>query len=59
MSTKDRTKNNRKRTDQYDEESHRAYRISKQREQNKSMKVLERALRSKDYQKLSNLDDIY
>ena len=59
MSNKDRTKQSRKRTDQQDEDTHRAYKVSKQREHSKNMKALERALRTKDYDMLTKLDYIY
>lgn len=59
MSQKDRGRANRKQKDYYEDDSHHHYKVAKHREQKKSMRTLERALKSKDYGRLMNSDDIY
>lgn len=59
MSQKDRGKGNRKQITTYEEDSHHHFKINKKRQQQKTMRTLERALKSKDYGKLMNADDIY
>lgn len=59
MSHKDRGKVNRKINNLYEENSHHQFKFNKQRQQQKTMRTLERALKSKDYAKLMNADDIY
>lgn len=59
MTVKDRTRVKRKHSDRYEEDSHHVYRMNKQREETKAQRALEQALRSRDYQKLINIDDIY
>lgn len=59
MSQKDRGKVNRKQKDAYEEDSHHYYKLTKVKEQKKSMRTLDRALKTKDYGRLMNTDDIY
>lgn len=59
MSQKDRGRANRKQKDFYEDDSHHQFKVNKSREQKKSMRSLERALKSKDYNRLMNSDDIY
>lgn len=59
MSQKDRSRAKQKRLDLYDDEARHHFRASKSKQDRKNLKQLDRALKTKDYGKLMNSDDIY
>ena len=59
MSHKDRSRAKQKNMDLFEDESRHHYKVTKNRQDKKSLKQLDKALKTRDYGKLMNTDDIY